>query len=293
MSGTPKVVAPPLSGILNDLQHLMRNVARFIAIDSAGLSRTVRETAGVMTLAWTAIATGGLLLGFALVHALVALYPGTPVWIGFGVVGLPVLLAGGGLFIAAQSRLESLRPLHVRAVELANETAQIAGHANDAIESTRSSIHKTVGSVQATVNSVKSATDLRHQIEMRPLAMFAGAAGLGYAGGVLLNSNTVGTPRAHPARAATGKDPDTESASEEPGIFAKLGEVLAPQAELAREIAIGAIFSLVRDLARDAVAKPLEQPVDDFFNGAAKRFGGRPLARGTFKSPLNPESTQP
>jgi hypothetical protein len=74
-----------------------------------------------------------------------------------------------------------------------------------------------------------------------------------------------------------------------------LGEVLAPQAELARELAIGALFSLARDIAHDAVAKPMAQPVDDFFNDAARKFGGKPLAPGAlnaFGSGAAPEESR-
>ena len=81
-----------------------------------------------------------------------------------------------------------------------------------------------------------------------------------------------------------------------PGIFAKLGEALAPQAELARQVAIGALFSLARDFAHDAVAKPMAQPVDDFFNDAAKKFGGRPLSPGalsSFGARAVPEDSRP
>lgn len=189
MSGIATERARPSLGILDDAQYLKRDVARFISIDAAGLLQSVHQTAGVITQAWMAIAAGSLMRCLGRVLALAALFPGTPLWIGYGRAGTHFLLAGARLQFVARTSAE------------------------------------------------------------------------------LLN--------------------------DKPGILATLTEYPALQATLARDVGIGTLIRLVRGLARDAVALPLEQPADAFLNETAKRFGGSPLARGDFDPPPPAESARP
>lgn len=285
---------------------MLQNATEVISTDARGFSSTLRESVWLMALAWAVVVTGGILVCFSLVHAFGALFPGMPLWACYGLVGAPALGLGGVLLLGVRARLASLQPIDAHTAKVAGEMIQIASRVNDVLDATVSSIEKTTGAIRASVESARAATDLRRHVEQRPWAMFAGAAGLGYAGGMLLGgsaANPLHAVRSSYRRGAGGEGPqDAESvagagrddtpASREPGVLDKLGEALAPQAELVRQIAIGALFSLVRDLARDAMPGSLEQPVDDFFNGAAKNFGGRPLARGAFKAPVRAVATE-
>lgn len=277
---------------MHQIHRMLRRTAGLLDTDVRGISRTLSESAWRLTLAWASLVVGGTLASFAAVHALAALNPALPLWSWYGLVGLPAMVLGAVLLLSARTKLTQLQPLDEHAVEIVCEMAQIAGQLSERLEST-------TGTIKSTVESIRSATDLRQQVEKRPWAMFAGAASLGYVSGAMLVARAPASHPPHavaPERAGQDRAPqgatsgssealEPDSAPREPGILEKLGEVLAPQMELARQIAIGTIFSLVRDLARDAMPQPLEQPVDDFFNGATKKFGGRPLARGTFKSP--------
>lgn len=295
MSSHATSIPPPLpdaAGPAHKIHRMLRRTAELLDTDVRGLSRTLSESAWRLTLAWASLVVGGTLASFTLVHGLAALNPALPLWCWYGLVGLPVTALGAALLVSAGTKLTQLQPLDEHAVEIVCEMAQIAGQLSDTLEST-------TGTIKSTVESIRSATDLGQQVEKRPWAMFAGAASLGYVSGAILVARTPAsrppTPAA-PERVGQENGPqgatpvrsgvrEPDLVPREPGVLEKLGEVLAPQMELARQIAIGTIFSLVRDLARDAMPHPLEQPVDDFFNGAAKKFGGRPLARGTFKSP--------
>lgn len=307
MSGLAASAPPPFSAagrIVPDIRRMLKNATEVISTDARGFSSTLRESAWLMTLAWAAAVTGGMLLCFSAVHALVALVPEVPLWSWYGIVGLPVLALGGLLLLIVRGRLASLQPMDAHAAEVAGEMIQIAGHVNDVLESATASIQKATGAVKQSVETVRAATDVRHHVEQRPWVMFAGAAGLGYLSGTIWTERAASPAVQHPAVARRGSpngSPETESAhgkphteapDKEPGIFEKLGEVLAPQADLLRQIAIGSLFSLIRDVARDAMPVPMEQPVDDFFNDAARKFGGRPLARGTFKAPVSEAPTE-
>jgi len=251
-----------------------------------------------MMAAWALLVIGGILIAFSIVYALTVLLPTVPPWALSGVVGIGVLLIGGGLQFQARQKLEVFRPLQAHTADLANEATQVAGHFDEAITATKDALSRTTASVNEVAQTIKKSTDIHYQVDQHPWAMFAGAACLGYVGGALLNgagrqshapmASHLGHAPSHttPSNGAitNGNAPLPESPVEEAGLFEKFGDLLAPQATLLREIAVGTIFALARDLARDAVAKPFAQPIEDFFNDATKKFGGRPVPPGQFKA---------
>lgn len=277
---------------ISETQKLFSRAAGFFSTDARRVSIEICESIQKAMGAWAALIVGGILFGTGLVQALVVYAPALPSWIGYLLTGSAVLITGAMLFAGAQTKLGSLDTLGEHATEVADDAVLIAGQVNDVVVSARESIQSGVDSVKSTVESIRHATDISYQVERRPWTMFATAAGLGFVGGTILisappkrashlvhsSSAATTTPETGPA----GDDTTAEygHAPAESGFVAKLGELLAPQATLARELAIGALFSLARDFAHDAVAKPMVQPVDDFFNDAARKFGGRPLARG-------------
>ena len=265
-------------GALADVQGLLKQAAKAMTYDTAGLSRSVTQAAGLLAAAWATMIIGGVLVCLALVYALALLLPVVPLWAWFAVVGLPTLGVGVILCASARQRLASLQPMPGTATETAEEVGQMATHLGESIESAKASISRTVDTVKSTVESIEHAVDLNYQVQQRPWAMLAGAAGLGYVGGAIIHAAT--DRASHRQHAANGHTPgnasDTEwtSRRDEPGLFDKLGDLIAPQAQLARDIAIGALFGLARDWAREGVSKPLSEPVNDFFDRAAKKFGG-------------------
>lgn len=276
---------------ISDAQMLLKRAAGFANMDAKRLSMEMRESIRMAAGAWAALCVGGTLIGIGLVHALGALAPELPLWAGYLLTGSAALVVGAGFYSFSRARLESLEPLREQAAEIANDAVLVADQVSEAVLSTKESIQSGVDSVKSAIESARNATDINYQVEHRPWTMFIAAAGIGFVGGNLLNAHPAGPTiqAAHQGNGSAhhsaefksaGAGGSVHSATEAPGLVAKLGGLLAPQAELARELAIGAIFSLVRDFAHDVVAKPMAQPVDDFFNDAAKKFGGRPLARG-------------
>lgn len=279
------------ANVLTDLQTLLTHAGKVFASDSKGISRTAQETVWLTMAACAVLTIGGTLVCFALIHALTALFPAMPLWALFGAVGMAVLGIGIGLIMAARTRIAALQPLNDESAALVGEAVAVGNRVVDTIESAKAAVCDTVATVTGAVASIKDATNLSHQVEKHPWVMFAGAAGLGYVGGMLIDSVS-GPSSPHPARPSNngGSHGDVSVKSAPggewhvarepqvvPGVIAKLGEALGPQAGVLREIAIGTLFGLVRDLMRDAVSKQFEKPVDDFFDGAARKFGGRPV----------------
>lgn len=281
-----------------DGQNLMRRAASFANHDAKYLLARARESVLLLGGAWAAMIVGGLLACFGIVHGLHVLVPEFPLWAWYAIAGGTILALSGFLLARARAKLAALETVQERAGIVANDAVHLAGQVNEVLMSSKESLESTVDSVKSAVESARQATNLSYQVQQRPCLMFAIATAVGYIGGSLLIAEAPrirrmsalhsGNGKSAPESAGAAMERETGSASNnEPGFFAKLGEALAPQAELAREVAIGALFSLARDFALDAVAKPMAQPVDDFFNDAARKFGGRPLARGTFNSPAH------
>ncbi len=293
---------------VSDAQKLLKRAAGFANTDAKRISIEVRESFRMAAGAWAALSVGGTLFGIGFVHALGAFAPELPMWAGYLLAGAAMLVAGIVLYSGAKAKLDALEPLREHAAEVANDAVLVADLVNEAVISTKESIQSGVDSVKSTVESIRNAADINYQVEHRPWTMFITATGLGFIGGTLLSSVSInGTSRrVHPPNGSkhapeagpsgVGITSESVPVPEEPGFIAKLGELLTPQAEMVRELAIGALFSLARDFAHDAVAKPMVQPVDDFFNDAARKFGGKPLAPGalgSFKTGAVAEESHP
>ena len=265
-------------GALADVQGLLKHAAKAITFDSAGLSRTVGEAASLLAAAWAMMVIGGVLVCMALVYGPASVLPSVPVWAWFAVVGVPTIGVGATLCLGARAKFTSLQPTSEVTTASTEDAVKMAEHLGENIESAKASIHRSFESMKATVESIEHAVDLNYQVQQRPWAMLAGAAGLGFVGGAIINSASDRTAHRNPGNGhtATGMPgPQWPSTQDEPGLFGKLGDLIAPQAQLARDIAIGALFGLARDWAREGVSKPLSQPVNDFFDQAAAKFNGR------------------
>jgi len=265
-------------GALADIQGLIGHAAKAISHDTAGFSRTIGEAAWLLAAAWATMVIGGMLVGLALVYGLAVLVPALPVWAWFAIIGLPTVGAGVVLCISARQKLASLQPDPAEVDETADDARQTAEQLGENIESAKASINRGVESMKSAVESIKQSVDLNHQVQQRPWIMLFGAAGLGFVGGAILHSATGRADQRHPGngRTRTGDvGPQPPERQEDPGMFAKLGDLFAPQAQLARDVAVGTIFQLARDWVRDGKKSPLSQPMKDFFDESEKKFGGR------------------
>lgn len=290
-------VSNAASGAANDLGTLVRHAASWLQHDMKAYSRTTVEAAALFAGGAAAALVGSIILCVAAAYCILAVAPGTPPWIAFTVVGAPVFLLGVIVVIKGQQKLSTLEPLHQSSARMVQDVNQMADHLQETLDSARRAANETVESVKESVENIKQSVDVRHHVENHPWAMVAGATAMGYVGGVLLKSAAPATHvhSYHPAPgpySGTGQGFPGGQHPEKPaepslheGIMSKLGEVLGPEMQVLREIAIGMMFSVLRDAVSNAVPKNVEQPISEMFNGAALRFGGRPLPRGQASSP--------
>ncbi len=276
-------------GALSDTQFLLRRAARLLAYDPSSMTRAARDSAKWLALAWGVLIIGGVLVGFGVGQTLHAQFPQLPLGVWFAGLGLATLVGGGVLIGKGRGKLDALQPFQGDTAAAAAEAGQVVVRVDEAIESTKDALRRTADTLHETIASVKQATDLTYQVDQRPWTMVAGAAGVGFVGGTLLNATSARPAESHTPHAGNGSTGNLGGPhAPSHGLFAHLGDALAPHAGLAREIAVGALFGMARDFARKGVSKSFEGPMDDFFNDAAKRYGVRPTPSGASKTAAAP-----
>ena len=166
----------------------------------------------------------------------------------------------------------------------------------DTVQTVKDSMHETVESVKDTLN-------IKNQVDRRPWTMLAGATALGFLGGYLLpgrgsgqargssrGASSAPAVRAQPAWArngmpaeqhavaderTNGRDAAANSAPDEPGWIANLGDTFQAEISQLKGLAIGTLLGIVRDIVVESVSEPLERQVEEVINGITVKLGGQ------------------
>jgi hypothetical protein len=172
-------------------------------------------------------------------------------------------------------------------------TAAVADTVDNVKEAVQDTMQSAKQSVAESVEHVKRTFDLKYQVERSPWTMMAGATALGYLGARLLIGRSARGSHAEPEwRAAqppptvyTERNNGTSSEGREPGFVAKIGKTFESEFGQLKELAVGTLFSLVRDMATEAVPEPMENQVRELIDAINVKLGGRPI-----RGPIFPES---
>jgi len=100
-----------VSGIVTDTQELMKQQWQLLRHEVREDVRKTKEASAALVLGAALVAAGSLLLCHLLVYFVSWLMPTWPLWVCFGIVGLPIVLVGIALLFAAFNKLKSLNPL--------------------------------------------------------------------------------------------------------------------------------------------------------------------------------------
>jgi len=183
----------------------------------------------------------------------------------------------------------------------------------DTISNVKETVQETISSVketvQETVQTVKRTFDLRYQTEQHPWLMVGGATAAGFVAGLFLGgrrSSYAGRPQgyARPGRdytreqsfgtsrygtAAAGPNGGSSAGvassaassapaeSSGPGLFGRLRHNFEGEIEKVKGMAIGALFGVVRDMAKRALPPSLAPKVDEVMNSFTEKLGGEPI----------------
>jgi ElaB/YqjD/DUF883 family membrane-anchored ribosome-binding protein len=195
-------------------------------------------------------------------------------------------------------KLETLENQAMGTVQKAHDTVQ------DTINTVKSSVTETVDTVKSTVagtvDSVKRTFDIDHQVQERPFV----CAGLTFAAGAIAGAIIKGA-RHHPVHTNGGfhasfaesqrslssisahePQPYNNLVPESAASFSSDHErkrdlnhgLFSPELEKVKELALGTVMGVVRDLAKDSLPSAYGPHIDEVMNSATIKLGGLPLA---------------
>jgi uncharacterized membrane protein YqjE len=123
--GATPAVAPLVSGIVEDLQELLKqNLALFKVEVKEDLKKT-KQAAGALGVGVGLAGVGALHLTVMLVYLLFwAFDPNLPLWACFGIVGGLFAAIGGALFLKGKRKLASFNPLPDESAQALKENVQ-------------------------------------------------------------------------------------------------------------------------------------------------------------------------
>jgi protein-S-isoprenylcysteine O-methyltransferase Ste14 len=116
-------VSTLISGIVGDAQELVRKEIALARQEIREEINTAKDAGIKLAIASAVLAVGGLLLVLTLAQALADLLD-LPVWVGYGIVGLVLAIAGYILLSAAQKRMKEIRPVPEKTIETMKENVE-------------------------------------------------------------------------------------------------------------------------------------------------------------------------
>lgn len=204
---------------------------------------------------------------------------------------------------ALTEKVELLEQQVVETVQGATTAvAETVGSVKEAVHDTVQTVKE---SVQDTVDSVKNTLSLRRQVELRPWTMMAGATAIGFIGCRLLRGTGSGQANnyrtndrvtrafgaefasngteAAPSYAVLSHSPEQENGTATPALstrpsrLAEFGVSFEKELNQLKELAVGALLGMVRDMVGQSVPQSLEQQVEEVIDGFTVKLGGRPV----------------
>jgi hypothetical protein len=124
-TGTEPSLTSLVTGIINDLQELLKQQLSLFRQEVKDDVRKTKEAAISLSAGIGILALGGIFIGLMLVYLLNWAFPeALPVWLCYGIIGGLMLLGGGALLYAGKRRLASFNPLPDQSVEALRENVQ-------------------------------------------------------------------------------------------------------------------------------------------------------------------------
>jgi ElaB/YqjD/DUF883 family membrane-anchored ribosome-binding protein len=195
------------------------------------------------------------------------------------------------------SLADKLSSLEGKVVDTVKETTDAVA---DTVESVKESVTGTVEAVtdtvqdtvtavketvQDTVAAVKDAFDLRHHVDQYPWLMVSGSCVAGFLAGKLLgrfdashapaqSTTAASYPSSLAPRSAGGGSANGAQAD---GLVEKLVAHFGGELTRVRELAVGTLFGVLRDLAKRALPEHLAPQVAEVVDRVTSKLGGKPI----------------
>lgn len=113
-----------VSGIVADSQELMKQQWALLRHEVQEDIHKTMEASAALTVGAGLTAVGGFLLCQLTVHLVAWAAPSWPMWVCYGVVGLPIAAAGGILVFLGVNKFKSLNPLPDQSAQALKENVR-------------------------------------------------------------------------------------------------------------------------------------------------------------------------
>jgi ElaB/YqjD/DUF883 family membrane-anchored ribosome-binding protein len=187
-----------------------------------------------------------------------------------------------------ESLASKLSTLEDKVVHTVSDTTESVAETVETVKETvADTIESVKETVESTVESVKRTFDLPYQVRQHPWLMMAGSCAAGFLVGRLLpgatrsaagwaSSLASGTRRyARPSAPAEAPRANGSTGAEGPGWFERLTHQFHDELEQVRGLAIGAVFGLARDWAKEQLPGNLAPKVEEVLDSITTKLGGR------------------
>lgn len=146
----------------------------------------------------------------------------------------------------------------------------LEGQARDAVKRARAGVDK----VHHAVDAVQRTFDVKRQVADHPWA----AVGVAMLAGAALGFLRPGRKRATLESAVVQANGEPAAPPPSPGRWETLLQPFQEEIGELKELAIGAAAGVVRDLVKQSLPPGLGVEVEEIFNNATVKLGGRPIA---------------
>ena len=117
-------LTPLITGIVNDAQALIRQQLALFQTEIRNDLRRTKEATIPIAIGGVVCLVAGIVLGFALAHLILYIWPQCPAFVAYGIVGLLLAGVGGILVYTGKSKFDAFNPLPEKAVEGLKENIQ-------------------------------------------------------------------------------------------------------------------------------------------------------------------------
>jgi ElaB/YqjD/DUF883 family membrane-anchored ribosome-binding protein len=172
----------------------------------------------------------------------------------------------------------------------------------DTVDNVKDTVQGTVDSVKETmadtVEGVRQTFDLHRQVDHHPYLMVGGAVVVGYVAGRMLKvapaARAVGRSAASNLGSAASSVGSTAAsvggaAATASGWMSALQSMFGPEMDKVKELAIGTLLGVVRDMAVKAAPETMAPQVREIIDSFTTKLGGKPVEGPVFETQSSDE----
>jgi len=203
----------------------------------------------------------------------------------------------------AKEVVENVKDTVEGAVEGVKGTVEnVTGAVGGAVEGVKETFSGAAETVKETFQNaaegVREAFDLPKQVDRHPWLMMGGAVAVGFAAGKLLDYAPEAMEAVQGAAQSSGRLAESfgatagAAASAAGGWMAALEKAFGPEINKVKELALGALVGVARDLAVQAAPPTMAKQVGEIFDSFTSKLGGKPV-EGAVLGPRPSEEEAP